>query len=312
MRLRKSLLLLSVAYVLIAELAAQTAGDPDWQTAAGGKMAFEVASVKLAKPGVPILTPWTRSLFDRGDAKPPGGSFSASVPLNFYIYFAYKLAPFEATNMRAQLPKWANDGYAINAKAEGNPTKDQIRLMMQSLLADRFKLKVHFETKEVPVLAVTPVKPGRLGPKLIPHSEGLPCPDSFQEDKPFTPISPPKPGVAWPAQCGTTAQIGNRDGTWLGSRNTTMELLAKSLFNPQFGIDQPVVDQTGLQGRFDFILELPAGMISLGPKPPNPDDPAPEPIFRKALREQLGLKLERSRGKVRMLIIDHVEKPSEN
>lgn len=273
-------------------------------------MAFEVASVRLAK--VPGITPWFRFLFDRGDAKPPGGSFSATASLGNYIYFAFKLAPFEATEMQAQLTKWANDGYAIEAKAEGNPTKDQMRLMMQSLLADRFKLKVHFETKDMPVLAATLVKPGKPGPKLIPHSEGPACPDSFEEDKPFAPAAPPKPGAAWPAQCGTTAQMGTLNGTWLGSRNTTMELLAKSLFNPQFGIDQPVVDRTGLPGRFDFILELPAGMITLGPKPPNPDDPSPEPIFRKALREQLGLKLERSRGMIRTLIIDHVEPPSQN
>ena len=184
--------------------------------------------------------------------------------------------------------------------------------MMQSLLTDRFMLRVHFETKEVPVLALTLVNPSKLGPKLLPHSEGPPCPDSFEMDKPFTPIAAPKPGVAWLPECGTTAQMGTSNGTWLGSRNTTMGLLANNIFNPQFGIDQPVVDQTGLQGRFDFVLELPAGMISLGPKPPNPDDLPPEPIFLKALREQLGLKLVRTRGDVRTLIIDHVERPSEN
>jgi uncharacterized protein (TIGR03435 family) len=215
-------------------------------------------------------------------------------------------------DMQAQLPKWANDNYVINAKAEGNPTKDQMRLMMQSLLADRFKLRVHFESREVPVLAVTLVKPGKLGPKLVPHSEGPPCPDSFEIEKQFTPISPPKPGVTWPPQCGRIEQMGTRDGTWLGSRNTTMDLLASAIYNPQFGIDKPVVDQTGLKGRFDFVLTLPPGMISLGPKPPNPDDPPPEPIVLKALREQLGLKVVRSRGDVRTLIIDHVERPSEN
>jgi bla regulator protein BlaR1 len=311
MRLRNKLLLLSFAFVVIATLAGQSPDEPDWQTAAGGKMAFEVASVKLANSGVPGTTPWTRMLFDRGNAKPPGGTFSANISLDFYIYFAYKLAPFEAMDLHAKLPKWANKSYAIDAKAEGNPTKDQMRLMMQSLLADRFKLKVHFENREVPVLVLTPVKPGKLGPKLLPHSEGPPCPDSF-DDHPFPPIPPPKPGVAWPPQCGTTAQMGTRDGTWLGSRNTTMGLLAKNLYNPQFGVDQPVVDQTGLPGRFDFILELPAGMISLGPKPPNPDDAPPQPIFLKALREQLGLKLVRSRGEVRRLIIDHIQRPSNN
>jgi bla regulator protein blaR1 len=80
-------------------------------------------------------------------------------------------------------------------------------------------------------------------------------------------------------------------------------------------LGKPVVDQTGLKGPFDFTMELPAGMISLFPKPPNPDDPSPDPKgtpFLNAVREQLGLKLERSRGEVRTLIIDHVEKPSEN
>jgi uncharacterized protein (TIGR03435 family) len=80
-------------------------------------------------------------------------------------------------------------------------------------------------------------------------------------------------------------------------------------------LDKPVVDQTGLEGRFDYILELPAGIISLFPKPPNPDSPLPDPKgtpVLNAVREQLGLKLVRSRGEMRTLIIDHIEKPSEN
>jgi bla regulator protein blaR1 len=59
-------------------------------------------------------------------------------------------------------------------------------------------------------------------------------------------------------------------------------------------------------------VELPGGMLSLGPKPPNPDDPPKGTPFLNAVREQLGLKLERSRGEVRTLIIDHVERPSQN
>jgi bla regulator protein BlaR1 len=315
MRLRKNLLLLSLAYVAIAVLAAQTPGDPDWQTAAGGKMAFEVASVRQAKsPRLPSFP------LNNGDAKPSGGRFSASFSLPAYIAFAYKLDVFQLKEMSAQLPKWANDDYAIDAKADGNPTKDQMRLMMQSLLADRFKLKVHFKAKEVPVLALILVKAGKLGPKLRPHSEGPPCPDSFEMDKPFTPLPPPtKAGVVFPSQCGTSAQVlGTTDGTWFGSRNTTMGLLAQDIYGQasRLGeLDKPVVDRTGLEGRFDFILELPAGMITLFPKPPNPDDPSPDPKgtpFLNAVREQLGLKLERSRGEVRTLIIDHVERPSEN
>lgn len=273
MRLRKTLVLLSPAFVVIA-LAAQTPGDPDWQMAAGGKMTFAVASVKPATaPRFPNLP------LDNGDAKPPGGRFSAGFSLPFYIYFAWKLAPFEAIAMNEQLrrlPKWANQGYAIDAKADGNPTRDQMRLMMQSLLADRFKLRVHFENREGPLLALTLIKLGQLGPNLHPHSEGPPCPNSFEMSEPFAPMEIPKAGVAWPSQCRSPVQFGASTGTWLGARDTTPELLARDLYGLGFSVgelDKPVVDQTGLRGRFDFKLELPPGLLSLGPpKPPDPDD----------------------------------------
>ncbi len=187
-------------------------------------------------------------------------------PLAIYISFAYKLHYFD--DFHAQLPKWANDNYVIDAKADGDPTKDRMRLMMQSLLADRFKLRVHFETKEAPVLALILVKPGTLGPKLIPHSAGPPCPDSFEMINPSTTSLPPLPkaGDVFPPQCGTPGQVrGTSDGTRVGSRNTTMGLLADDIYaygSPLGELDKPVVDQTGLQGRFDYILELPAGIIS--------------------------------------------------
>jgi uncharacterized protein (TIGR03435 family) len=139
-------------------------------------------------------------------------------------------------------------------------------------------------------------------------------------DNPFTQLPPPtKAGVVFPSQCGTSAQVmGTSEGTWIGSRNTTMGLLASDIYglaSLSGEVDKPVVDQTGLEGTFDFRLELPAGTISLFPKPPNPDNPSPDPKgtpLLNAVREQLGLKLERSRGEVRTLIIDHVERPSEN
>lgn len=278
-------------------------------------MSFEVASVRLAKPGaftIPSVP------LDNGDAKPPGGRFSARVSLRRYIFFAYKLQPFQAKEMVSELPKWTDDTYAIDAKAEGNPTKDQLRLMLQSLLADRFKLRVHFESNEVPVLDLVLVTPGKLGPKLLQHSEGPSCPSSLEMDKLFSPIPAPKSAVAWPPQCGTSALTRAANGTWIGSRNITMALLASDLYNLGSRIeelDKPVIDQTGLEGRFDFILELPAGIMSPIPTPPNPEGPLPAPketSFLNAVRDQLGLKLVRSRGEVRTLIVDHVEKPSEN
>jgi bla regulator protein blaR1 len=320
----KASLLWTIACLAVSNLVAQSPDAPDWQKAAGGKMAFDVASVRPATtPRLPIFP------LNNGDAKPPGGRFWASFAIWSYIEFAYKLDVFQWNELRSQLPKWANEDYAIDAKAEGNPTKDQMRLMMQSLLADRFKLKVHFETKEVPVFALTLVHPGKLGPKLIRHSEGPPCPDSFEMFKlPSTTPPPPPPnpktGDIWPTQCGTSAQVlGTTNGLWIGSRNTTMALLAGDInaYGSTAGeIDKPVVDQTGLEGTFDFILDLPAGSISFFPKAPNPnpsnpDDTVPAPKgtpFLNAVRDQLGLKLVRSRGEVSILIIDHVEKPSEN
>jgi hypothetical protein len=149
---------------------------PDWQTEAGGKMAFEVASVKRTKgeagpPNFPVNV---------GEAyRPTGGHFRADFPLLVYIQFAYKFLP-AATLEREMLghsPAWiATDSYNIDARAPAsNPTKDQMRLMMQALLADRFKLEAHFETKEVPVFALTLVKAGKLGPKLVLHADGPAC-----------------------------------------------------------------------------------------------------------------------------------------
>ena len=149
---------------------------PDWQTEAGGKKSFEVASVKrdtgeFRSPNFP---------FDPGDAyAETGGRLSADFSLTTYITFAYKLALTQEQRqaMIAHLPKWvAEDRFSIQAKAaEANPTKDQMRLMMQDLLADRFKLAVHFETQEVPVLALVPVKAGKLGPSFVRTPRGRPA-----------------------------------------------------------------------------------------------------------------------------------------
>ncbi|HEX4228152.1 MAG TPA: TIGR03435 family protein [Bryobacteraceae bacterium] len=133
---------------------AQPQRDSDWQAAAGGKMAFEVASVKLDKG--PFRSP--NFPLDNGNAFTPGDRFSADFPLLTYVQFAYKvrLSPQQRESMLAHLPKWLNsDRFAIEAKAAGPATKDQMRLMMQSLLADRFGLEVHFETRETAVLAYT-------------------------------------------------------------------------------------------------------------------------------------------------------------
>jgi len=236
----------------VALLRAQSPDVPDWQKAAGGKMAFDVASVKPTnRPALPSFP------LDTGNAKTAGGRFSAAFALAFYINFAYKLEPFQWHALESQLPKWATtDMYEIQAKAEGNPTKDQMRLMMQLLLADRFKLKVHFETHEEPVLALTLVTPGKMGPKLIPHDQGPPCPDSYTAP---TLGDLPKDTDVFPETCDFATmliQVGGR--TRWGSRNSTAAYIASSISGPgafSGQVDKPVVDRTGLEGKFDFAID---------------------------------------------------------
>jgi bla regulator protein blaR1 len=297
----------------------------NWQAAAGGKLSFDVASVKKLPPD--SVHPPNFPL-DPGDSYVrTGGRFSAGGPLPLYIIFAYKLAlPQEQIRaMLAGLPKWVGtDRFEVEAKAEGNPTKDQMRLMMQSLLADRFQLKMHFESREMPVYALVLAQPGKLGPKLQPHDRGSTC------DETATSI-----GVLLrsPNLCYAISTQGRAPST-TSARNVPMAYLAQFLTTgggePSLG--RPVVDRTGLDGRFDFTIEYtsetsgpPPGatVVSKGggaprsaPPPSSPDAGTPaggeKPPFLQALREQLGLKLESSRAAVRTPVIDHIESPSEN
>jgi uncharacterized protein (TIGR03435 family) len=226
-------------------------------------MAFEIASIK-PDPG-PFRPP--NFPLDPGDAyRPVGGRFAADFPLLTYITFAYKLSltADQRQSMLAHLPDWvAAERFDIQARAEGNPTKDQMRLMMQSLLAERFKLAVHFETQVLPVLAMVLVSPGKTGPKLRPHSEGVPCEATPPTNGPLPP--PARDSAAFPPVCDTymMTMYPNKLAR-AGSRNTTMALLAGAL--PGLGrLDHPVVDQTALSGRFDFSIEF----------APEPNQPAP-------------------------------------
>lgn len=288
----------------IASIALGQEAPPQWQIAAGGKMTFDVASIKLAAPGafIPPAFP-----LDAGDAyNATGGRFFATFPLATFIQFAYKLqlTPDQIQAMIAPLPKWvATDRFEIEARAAALPnvTKDQMRLMMQSLLADRFKLAAHSETRVMPVFAMTLMRPGKTGSSLRPHDAGPPC------DK----AAPPGAKDVFPPVCNVYVLLKGPGGIRAGSRNTTPDLLAAAVA----GFDRmgrPVVDQTGLTGRFDFVLEwMPENRATaeLGALPPS--DPQ-GPTLLEGLRDQLGLKLEPAKAPVRVLIVDHVELPSDN
>ena len=151
---------------------------PDWQKAAGGKMAFDVASVTRKTTARPYPIGSNFPLGPGDVYVPNGGLFkAANLPLTAYIGFAYKVTENQEEALLSQLPKWAiTDRFDIQGRAQGNPTKDQMRLMMQSLLADRFRLAVHYESRQVPVFALIVDQPGKLGPLLQKHADDSPCP----------------------------------------------------------------------------------------------------------------------------------------
>lgn len=277
---------------------------PVWQIKAGGKLSFEVASIKPSfdQPFRPPSFP----LSNDDSFKETGGHFIADFPLTVYLQFAYKIRPIpeQLQAMTASLPKWVTtDRFTVQASAPGNPTKDQFRLMVQTLLAERFGLRVHFETRQEKIFALTLVKPGKPGPKLIPHELGPPC------DSPV-PVS--KDGLQIPDRCDVYFLMIRGDGlSRMGSRDTTLALLAGSL--PGLGnLGRPVVDETGLEGRFDFMMEYATVGPNGRPTDATNEQEPPGPSFIMALREQLGLKLEATEGPVRELVIDHVDRPTAN
>jgi uncharacterized protein (TIGR03435 family) len=188
-------------------------------------------------------------------------------------------------------PNWLDaDRYDIVAKAEGPASRDQLMQMLQALLADRFKLTFHVETKQLPVFNLVVAKQGQLGPNITTHIAGTGPPRLF-------PILGP---------------AGHMDGS-----DATMQHLAASLSGTTG--DRLVLDKTGLTASYDFTLVwtperqiLPPGVpTDVLEKAPN-RPPADGPSLATALQEELGLKLESGRGPVEIMVIDHAEKPSEN
>jgi len=219
------------------------------------------------------------------------------------IEFAYGIKDFQL----AGGPPWINSqNYDISAKLEDAEAKElqklpvdqrggRIRLMMQSLLADRFKLTLTRETKELPIYALVVAKGG---PKLTPTTHTPPDPDG------------PKPSA--PPQNGPQLMLSRGKINAVAAPISGLaDILA---LMPDLG-DRLVVDKTGIQGKYDFTLEFtqenvtPKGPQSLESAPP-PDPSAPS-IFT-ALQDQLGLRLESTKGPVDTIVIDHIEQPSEN
>jgi len=249
-----------------------------------------------------------------------GGYFTATgFPLATYVAFAYKIMGSDAQAVLAQLPGWAStERFDIQARTDGDPakdTKDQMRLMMRSLLADRFKLTVHYETRDASVFALTLQKPDKMGPQLQAHPAGAECTTVLANGANSPPTGVPGGTVegGYPTQCGGLLLLPSPNGRLRGgARNVTMPFIGNLLTNIG-ALGRPVVDHTGLSGTFDFVLEFspdPSSLTQqLGPDfLPDPNGPS----FMDAVKNQLGLKLESQKASAQFLMIDHVERPTGN
>ncbi len=246
---------------------------------------FQAASIKLNTENPP----------NRMQRPFPGGRWSSrNAHLQMIILTAYGIQPYQLIGG----PNWmTSDGFDIEAKADGEASTAQMLLMLQSLLADRFKLAVHRETREQPVYSLTAAK-GTFNPP--PPKEGG-C-------APLDPTAPPQPG---PMPCGMvrTGLSGFLDGYNIE--------ISKVVYSLASVLGRPVLDHTGFTGTLDLHLKftpdaatqgLPGGALGAPPADPDPSRPN---IFE-AVQEQLGLKLTSSKGPVEVLIIDHVERPTAN
>jgi uncharacterized protein (TIGR03435 family) len=244
----------------------------------------------------------------RGGQLQPTRFQSPNVTLKTLVKMAYATQgaqPNSALNLLDQQiaggPEWLDtdkfDVVATTPTASQPTPAAQTRMMLQRMLADRFRLTAHWETRELPVYALVKARPdGSLGPGLTQTSD-VEC----EKAKPLQPGQPPEPGARPP--CGAL-MFG--PGV-LRATGIPMEWFAQTLTTTPVvtGIDRPVLDRTGLQGNYGFEMKFsPAG----GSGPP---DPARAELFT-ALQEQLGLKLESIRAPMDVLVIDGAEKPQPN
>jgi uncharacterized protein (TIGR03435 family) len=225
---------------------------------------FEVASIKPGKP--PAQSTMARS---------PGGErfIARNMPLLWLIGEAYQVSNRQISG----LPPALNDGYDIEAKADRPVSRDQMMLMLRSLLEDRFKLVVRRETRELRTHVLVVAKGGA---KMDENRDGT---DLF------------------------VRKVNASQSTY---HNVSMPVLASFL---AFPLDDTVVDRTELKGTYDFKLDympdhLGPGVLEGREPGPNPNAPPLET----ALEQQLGLKLESRKSPVEMLIVEHIEKLSVN
>lgn len=214
----------------------------------------------------------------------PGGQRyrGINLPLKTYIAAAYRMKPDQVTGA----PGWFDaDNFDIVAQAPKPATLDEMYAMLRNLLAERFHLQFHWDSKTLPVYVLSA---GPSGTKLTRHDAGSSGEVSIEQsmEAPFH--------AKWKAEAAS------------------MEVLA---FRLGLVMDRPVIDQTSLKGDYDFTLaytmELPPNISPDAKINGQPIDTSGPSIFQ-AVRQQLGLALDARKAPVRVMVVDHAEKPSEN
>jgi bla regulator protein BlaR1 len=236
---------------------------------------FEVATVKATRPGDP-----------GGGMRISFGSINLkNQRLDNIVKFAYNVS----ADAQLSVPQWVHSArYDINAKAEDsavaalekmppNQKIDQIRLMLQALLAERFKMKASVQARQLPVYALLVT---RGGAKLTKSTCGTPCPNA-----------------------GTSGRVSK--GEIIG-KDAEIQLLIEIVSRlPELG-GRTILDETGLKDKYDWTMHwTPADS-------PASNEDASEPSLFRALEEQMGLKLQPTKGPVQVLVVDHIDQPSEN
>jgi uncharacterized protein (TIGR03435 family) len=253
------------------------------QTPAPTRLSFEVASIK-------------RSPQDAKDTRwgsEPGRWYMRNVAVSVMVREAY---PTQARDLIGAADWVTTEPYDVDARAEGNPTRDQIRLMLQTLLSERFKLRLHYETLERPVYALTVARAdGRTSAGLAPSKIDCDAVTAARRENRTADIPAPPNGA--PA-CGFGSSYGP-EGVTLRFGGAPLSRLGESLSVPDNRI---VLDRTGLAGGYEFTLTY--------TQQPEPGDDKAS-LFT-ALEEQLGLKLVPDRAPLQVLAIDHIERPTEN
>jgi uncharacterized protein (TIGR03435 family) len=262
--------------------------------------AFEVASVRQSPPST------GGSMFVTYGPRAGGQWLSQNALFLTILRSAYPA--FALPGQIAGGPEWVNTArFDINAKAPGDPPRDAMAEMLRNLLADRFKLTVHVEPREIDVYALTLARSdGKLGAGLRKPAKDCEAVEAARKNAaaagPPVQPAPPKPGER--PECGALSSAMNGVAR-LATGGTLLSIIPTVI---QSTVGRPVIDRTGLTGRWDIELEY---SITATPSTAADQANAPASIFT-AVQEQLGLKLEPGKQRMDVLVIDRVEMPTPN